>query len=386
VAFDEDIRVTDAQEWAGSDSGTAQIGRVVQADQRLDATTHPQNPFKLRAPENSSPRSHSNNLMKVPIAVVRLFMKLGFADIQSLGNVYGVCIASLGVLIRSIAASIIHYFPQNVTSVQLLFMQSVFALLMISFARRKSFKSLIKVKRFDLQLIHVCCSTTGTLLLFESLKRLPLMIGSVLSLSSIFFSVMGSFLFFSEKPTRRVVIAIMLSCAGLLWMSGANFGQFSWTLLLPMAASFFISCGVLMTKEIAIHDSLSTALFYTFLLQTTFLSIPGFLVWQGISLGQVFILGITAMCIFAGKACALQADSFSAVAFTAPFKTIKVVFSALIGLVFFKETISLRSFLSSCCIIVSYLLAYKDRGKVSSYYIKKGNKLFDGQAEVVAKR
>jgi drug/metabolite transporter (DMT)-like permease len=286
--------------------------------------------------------------------------------------------------------------PRGINSIQLLFIESTFALAILfvfSFFISESNSFIIptkkqhndgqpkfsggisKIKRIVytrkpvLQLAKGIANTAGTLFLFNSLKSLPLVVGSALSLSSIIFSVIGAAVFFAEKPKKEVWLATSLSLVGIMCLSHAF--EFSWALLYPIAASLCFSVGTLVSKELALFDSLLTSLFWILFLQIIFTAPFIYFSSPFFSSIDTFMLFITSVCIYAAFICGLQAEGFSALAITAPFKTIRVLFAALFGFIFFEEQISSKVFIGILCIVASYIFAYKNTHKTKSYFVRK---------------
>jgi threonine/homoserine efflux transporter RhtA len=53
---------------------------------------------------------------------------------------------------------------------------------------------------------------------------------------------------------------------------------------------------------------------------------------------------------------------------------LRILFSAVLGLLFFNETISLLHFVGIISIVCSYVFICKNCGKTASYYIQKKGK------------
>ncbi|MDR3285379.1 MAG: DMT family transporter [Holosporales bacterium] len=312
--------------------------------------------------------------MKIPQFVVSILGYFRYTELQAIGNIYGAVLTFFVNIIRSIGSSVIHSLPKNISSIQSLFIESAFAFLFLFLFFLKDIKSIVLTKKPILQILKSCCNITGTYFLFEGIRSLPLVIYSVLSLFSIFFAAIGAFLFFLEKPSKSIIFSIFLSIFGVVFITKFKIQNFSISLLFPIISAFFFSLGTLLSKKIAIFDSLRTSLFWCFLLQIIFLAIPVNSVWQPVNFDTLFKLSITSLSILVAMALAIQAESFSAIAFCAPFKTLRVLFSALLGLLFFNEVIQLHTLIGIFCIIISYIFVCKSSKEIISYYVRKMGK------------
>lgn len=313
------------------------------------------------------------DLMKIPSFIVKIFFKFGLTEIQSIGNIYGTVLAVFVTIMRSFSSSIIHGLPK-IPSIEILFIESIFAFLILILFTLKDLKKIVKTRAPRLQLLKAIANLIGTFLMFESLKNLNLAVSSVLSLSSIFFGVVGSFFVFSEKPKIGIIFSIFLTCFGVFFISDLNVGHLSYKFLYPISAAFFFSLSTMFSKEIALFDSLKTSLFFTFLFQIIFTFYPAYKIWESVNFNDAVFIFATAAIILLSLALSLQSDTFSALAFSAPFKCIRVVFAAMFGYMFFDENISLLSFIGIVLIIFSYLLLCKNNKEITSYYIQKRGK------------
>ncbi|MDR0632922.1 MAG: hypothetical protein LBF84_02175 [Holosporales bacterium] len=77
------------------------------------------------------------------------------------------------------------------------------------------------------------------------------------------------------------------------------------------------------------------------------------------------------MSVLISLAFSIQSETFSAAAFSAPFKCLRIFFSAVLGFLFFSEKISFVHLVGIMSIVCSYVFICKNCGKTTSYYIQK---------------
>jgi drug/metabolite transporter (DMT)-like permease len=314
---------------------------------------------------------NTDKLMKIPKCVVLIFEKFNCSDVGAIGNLYGALLILLATMIKVFSSTIVHSFPKKIPSMQILFVESAFAIFFICAFNIKSLKNMVKTEKLSLQIFKAICNTLGTICLFEGLKRFSLVVNSTLSLFSTFFSVLGAYIFFSETMNRSIAAALFFYFTGVIFLSKFDSQISPMFLFFPIVAAFLFSVSSLISKKIALFDSLKTSLFWVFFLQTLFTVGPSIIVWQYINLLNVFYIFIIAVSVFLALALALQAENFSALAFSAPFKSIRVLFSALIGMFFFGEKVSFILLVGIFCIIFSYIFLCKNCRKTTPYCVMK---------------
>lgn len=312
-----------------------------------------------------------NKLMKIPSSVVKACNLLGCKKLQSIGNFYGAFLAVFVMLIRTSASSIVHHMPKNINSIEILFIESFFGLIILSIVFAGNLNEIIRTKKPFLQLLKSIANILGTVCLFQALKYLPLGLSSTLSLSSTIFGIIGSLILFSEKPNLGIIISVILSLVGFGFISGVVVKEYSFSLLYPLVAAFFFSISTLISKEIALFDSLKTSLFCLFLYQTILTAFPAYLVFEPISFTIFVNIFLISCILLLSIPLTLQSESFAALAFLAPFKSLRVFCSSLFGFVLFQEKLPSKVFWGVICIIFSYVLIMRNNSQISSYYIKK---------------
>lgn len=311
------------------------------------------------------------DLMQIPSLFIRIMNHLNYTSPQTIGNIYGALLSLFIMLIRTGGSSVIHSLPKSLHSIQILWIESSLIFVFLCLFFNRTLFTIIVTQKFWLQIAKAACNITGTFCLFEALKRLPLAISSTLSLSSILFSVIGSFLFFSEKLNMAIFIGILFAINGFILISGCEWSHFSMALCFPIIAAFFFSLSTLISKEIALFDSLKTSVFWLFFIQTIFTAIPSYIVWTPITYAEISRIAVTATILLLSIPLTLQSESFSAIAFLAPFKCTRILFSSFFGWLFFHETLSKYSWLGISLIVLSHIILWKNHGRIASYYIHK---------------
>lgn len=315
------------------------------------------------------PHDHSNRLMHIPAGFARYVTRHGEKSIGAIGNLYGAALVVLVMVLRTGASAVIHGLPRSIGSLQLLFLESVFALFFLCgfFCVRCQF-SLMRSRVPGLQCAAALCNVVGTWFLFEALKRLPLAISSALSLVSLTITVLGSCVLFGEKPSRGIVRGLVFTAFGIVGLT-YSLVQPAGAVFFPVAAACCFACASLVAKRIAVSDPLLTSVWWRFVWQVAFTALPTLFYWRPISFSSYAAVGATGLVVLISIPLTLQAESFAAMAFLAPFKCLRILCAAVWGSVFFGETLTLAELGGMACMVAAYYLLFKNRGSMRSYFL-----------------
>lgn len=312
------------------------------------------------------------SLMKIPTSIISLFSRFNRRDLGTIGNIYGGSLIICVMIMRTIASTIVHSLSLN--CLQILFFESIGALLIIGILWGKQLRIIIKTQKPFLQSAKAISNIIGTYFLFKGLQSLPLAINSVLSLSSTFFGVIGAFLFFMEKPSLNIIFSLILSVFGFILISGFLWNKWTLFLLYPLISALCFSISTLISKRIALFDSVKTSLLWLFLLESIITVIPCALTWSHLLVRDYIRVLCLALLILASIPLTLKAESFASIAFLAPFKCTRVLCSAFFGWLFFSETLSPSMWLGVIAILFSYFILLRNSHRVPSYYILQKGK------------
>lgn len=311
--------------------------------------------------------------MQIPPFFIRWVTRTHSVPMQTIGNLYGGALVLLITLLNTSSSSLVHGMPRGYHSFQLLFIEYIFCWGMFCLLFARSLKEIVRTRKPHLQCLRVVCNILGTFFLFEALKRLPLAINSALSLFSIVLSVLGSSLIFREKPNRMIIIGLAFALVGFLCLSRFHC-SFSNALYLPILAAMAFSTASLTAKKLALFDSLHTLVFWQFTLQVILCGILCVFVWKPVSAELIWRMGGTALIIFTSIPLTLQAESFAAMAFLAPFKCLRILFSTVFGWLFFSEKLAPYDWIGIACILLAHLVLVRQRNNITSYYIRSQKK------------
>ena len=253
--------------------------------------------------------------------------------------------ATLSTLIRYLSADI-HPFV-------MVFFRSVFALLLVLPWVLKHGKSAMKTSRFSLHMARSCTGLIGMLLFFSALSIIPLTQAISLSFTVPLFTTIAAILFLNEKVGWRRWGALVIGFAGALVIVRPTGHGFNSASLLVVAATCMWALSNISIKKLIETEYPQTMLFYMTLL-TVPMSLPFALpYWQMPSLKEIGLLIVLGVASNFSQLCLFRAYSKTDVSVILPIDFSRLIFVAIMGAIFFGETIDLQTGIGAMIILTS---------------------------------
>ncbi len=267
-------------------------------------------------------------------------------------------------------------------------------ILILPWVMRHGFKYL-KTKRIHVHILRSLTGTIGALFFFQGLKYISVADASALENVQYLVIFCLSFILFKEKITKTKVTAITIGLVGALivvhpdlFSIGVqrNIKPISNYVFTLIAISMWALNSVII-KLLGNTENNKTQMFYV-LLFASIISFPtAFFKWEGIDIFSYsiplapkllnfsalnlswwhFALLFSMALVYFVHASAYFHSLRSELSVVVPYRYTKLAFSALLGYIFFKETIALNSLIGYALIIVSGLMLLR-------YQIRKSRK------------
>ena len=171
---------------------------------------------------------------------------------------------------------------------------------------------------------------------------------------------LGAIFFLKESPTLARVVAIGLGLLGGMLVSH-SFDTMAhchkqWYLLLPIGSSLAFSLSTLLNKRLTAFDSPLLIVASLIVLMTPFFGLLSLPVWVAPSFGNSTLLcilgGLTALAHFA----ATRSFACGDLLFLLPLGSLRFILTALIGFIFFHQSLDLSVFLGFFAIVLGLVL------------------------------
>ena len=269
---------------------------------------------------------------------------------------------SLSVLFFVLMSVCIKATGDHIPLFQVVFFRNFFALIPLFFVIYFLKLKISTINKCPLHLGRAIIGITAMSLFFISIRYVPLVEMQTISFSSVFFISILSVFFLGEKIGYRRIIAVIVGFIGVVIILNPGSAIFSNYSFLPLIASFFLSIAVIFLKKILLTNNniLSVWIFTAFCTVISLFFYDYTWIWpQGYDLIFMIASGFLG---FIAQICLTKSFQMADASLLAPLDFSSVIWSFLIGYIFFQEFITLNVLFGGLIIImsVSYIF-YRER-------------------------
>lgn len=269
---------------------------------------------------------------------------------------------SLSVLFFVLMSVCIKATGDHIPLFQVVFFRNFFALIPLFFVIYFLKLKLSTINKYPLHLGRAVIGITAMSLFFISIRYVPLVEMQTISFSSVFFISILSVFFLGEKIGYRRIIAVIVGFIGVVIILNPGSAIFSNYSFLPLIASFFLSIAVIFLKKILLTNNniLSVWIFTAFCTVISLFFYDDTWIWpQNYDLIFMVASGFLG---FVAQICLTKSFQMADASLLAPLDFSSVIWSFLIGYIFFQEFITLNVLFGGLIIImsVSYIF-YRER-------------------------
>ena len=269
---------------------------------------------------------------------------------------------SLSVLFFVLMSVCIKATGDHIPLFQVVFFRNFFALIPLFFVIYFLKLKISTINKYPLHLGRAIIGITAMSLFFISIRYVPLVEIQTISFSSVFFISILSVFFLGEKIGYRRIIAVIVGFIGVVIILNPGSAIFSNYSFLPLIASFFLSIAVIFLKKILLTNNniLSVWIFTAFCTVISLFFYDDTWIWpQGYDLIFMIASGFLG---FIAQICLTKSFQMADASLLAPLDFSSVIWSFLIGYIFFQEFITLNVLFGGLIIImsVSYIF-YRER-------------------------
>jgi drug/metabolite transporter (DMT)-like permease len=269
---------------------------------------------------------------------------------------------SLSVLFFVLMSVCIKATGDHIPLFQVVFFRNFFALIPLFFVIYFLKLKLSTINKYPLHLGRAVIGITAMSLFFISIRYVPLVEMQTISFSSVFFISILSVFFLGEKIGYRRIIAVIVGFIGVVIILNPGSAIFSNYSFLPLIASFFLSIAIILLKKILLTNNniLSVWIFTAFCTAISLFFYDDTWIWpQNYDLIFMVASGFLG---FIAQICLTKSFQMADASLLAPLDFSSVIWSFLIGYIFFQEFITLNVLFGGLIIImsVSYIF-YRER-------------------------
>lgn len=251
--------------------------------------------------------------------------------------------------------ALVRHAASELDPLQIAFLRNLFALVfMLPWLVRVGWAG-FQTERLGLHIGRSVVGLTAMTLWFAAVTLVPLGEAVALNFTLPLFVTAGAALFLSEKVGPRRWAATTMGFVGMLVILRPGFAEVTAATSLPIIAAVFMAVSVLIVKTLSRTENPNTIVLYMNLFMTPLSLVPALFVWRWPSWevwASTALLGLFAMIAHMALTRAYVKADASAVM---PFDYARLPFVAVLGYVFFDESVDIWTWVGAAIIAGSAL-------------------------------
>jgi drug/metabolite transporter (DMT)-like permease len=253
------------------------------------------------------------------------------------GNVRGSLIVLVASLLSVLMTSFIKHVGQSIPVVEILFIRQVLVVVIISPVILKNIDTVFTTRVLRIHVLRSCLSVIAMITGFTAVVHLPLAEVTAISFVRILFTTILAILFLKEIVGVRRWSSVIVGFIGVLVIVRPEPENINAYALLAIASAFFVSgINVVMRKLSQIERS-STIMAYQSIFVTLAMAGPAIYLWVTPTLDEALFIALIGGLMSLMQWTFIQAFKAGEAAAIAPMDYARLLYAAVIGIVFFAE-------------------------------------------------
>jgi len=306
-------------------------------------------------PDPANPSSESRHVVSSVGALRRSWSRLP-------ANLRGAAFVTVGAFVLIIMASLVKQLGKSLPVFEVLFVRFLAGfLLLLPVIWRLGFDRL-RTKKPHLHLIRGFVGFMGNLCFFIALIHMAIADTVTIQFARPLILAVIASVFLGEVIGWRRGVATVAGFAGVLLIARPFGGGFEPWALVAFAGTLFGSLVVTMIKLLSRTEPTLVIMFYFALFTTLFAAIPAALTWQTPTWTELALLVLCGGLGIVGQGLFTHGVGLGETSFVMPFDYLRIVYSFVIGFVWFAEVPGFWSFAGAAVIIASSLYLLRTQG------------------------
>ncbi len=271
------------------------------------------------------------------------------------GNVQGSLIVLAASLVSVVMSSLIKQVGQTIPVFEILFIRQIVVLAFISPVIVKYIDTVFATKVFRHHIIRGSLSVVAMFTGFTAIVHLPLAEVTAISFVRTLFTTILAIVFLKEVVGFRRWTSVIAGFIGVLVIIRPDPENISAYALLAITSAFFVSCIHIVMRKLSRIDNPSTIMAYQSIFVTLVMAGPAIYQWVMPTVKEGIIIFVIGSLMSLMQWLFIQAYRVGEAAAIAPMEYARLVYAALIGIIFFAEVPTLWTLSGAAIIIASTL-------------------------------
>ena len=280
-------------------------------------------------------------------------------------NIRGACLVAFGGFLLIVMASLVKHLGQTLPPFEVLFVRFLAGLLVIlPLVWRMGFK-IVRTEKIHLHAARGFVGFMGNLCFFFALIHISLADTVTIQFSRPLLMIVIAAFFLGEIVGVKRSIVTLIGFGGILMITKPFSEGFDPWALSALGGAFFGTLVVLTVKLLTRTEQTVTIMFYFAVFTTVFSFIPAMFTWQTPTWTELGLLVLTGALGIIGQGIFSHGIGLGETSYVMPFDYLRIVYSFILGIIWFSEVPGLWSFAGAAVIIGSsiYLLRSESRTK-----------------------
>ncbi|WP_334128313.1 DMT family transporter [Sneathiella sp.] len=262
-----------------------------------------------------------------------------FPQLPGSDNFHGVIYMLVGILFMSLTDAFAKLLVEaNYSVLQMLAIRGLFLMVpLTAWMIWRGGTKRIRTNRKGMHVIRAIFGVLAPLLFYLSLKELPLATATVIFFVSPFIMTALSVPLFGEKVGIYRWSAIVVGFSGVLIVMQPGGGMLKWEALLVLGSSLCY-CGIMLTGRVLTRTETTLAVvFYNtlgVLIITAFITL---FTWEPMPLRDIGLIALMAALSLVSSVCMIRSFAVGEVAVITPFEYTGIIWSVILGFLFFGD-------------------------------------------------
>jgi drug/metabolite transporter (DMT)-like permease len=274
--------------------------------------------------------------------------------------VQGAMLATLSAFLMSVLMAITKELAPDIPTTLVVFIRSLCGLLFsLPFLIKNPWK-VLKSNQYGLHSVRVMLSASAMLCTYYTYRHLPLTLATSLGMTGALFTTVLTVLILKDRVDSIKWLCILFGYLGTFCIIQPRSITLEIGILTSLLANFFAGCSTIVGKIISKQDSVLTMISYTNIGLTILFGVLSYPQWQVVEGRHMLLLASCGLLGLAAHCCYLTALKKVSPSFLAPFEYTRLLFTFLIGFLYFRELPNFYTVLGSMMIIVAtYIITYR---------------------------